>query len=122
LDNRSRDRLQRQGRDTQTLNLSLISVHYSEYTGIVGDIMKATITTAQILQSEGQPQFTHLADFLTVPRTTSHPALAGTASLPISPSDDPSSPSSGNISNNREPSPSLMGGIPDVVVVQLEDP
>ena len=61
-----------------------------------------------------------LADFLIAPGTGSHSALAGTASLPISASDDPSSPSPGNISNNREASHNLAGGIPGVIV-QLED-
>src|ERR1700730_11056240 len=101
----SRDRLHRQGRDIQTLNLLHISVHYSEYTGIGGDIKNATTVTAQILQSEGQPQFTHLLSRLSDrPGTGSRSALAGAASLPMSVSDNPSSPSPGNISNNREAS------------------
>ncbi|KAI5984571.1 hypothetical protein EDC04DRAFT_2615697 [Pisolithus marmoratus] len=71
---KSRGRLQRQGKDMQTLNLMPISAYYRDFTGIEGDIKNATTLTGQIIQSKGQPQFT--LPVRTAPGTSSNSASA----------------------------------------------
>ncbi|KAF8230391.1 hypothetical protein L208DRAFT_1400610 [Tricholoma matsutake] len=63
-----------------------------EFTGIEGEIENVTTLTAQVLRSDGQ-----LAEFMKGPGTSSH--SAGATSPAITSSEDPSSPSPGNISD-----------------------
>ncbi|KAI6045289.1 hypothetical protein EDC04DRAFT_2598869 [Pisolithus marmoratus] len=111
---KSRGRLQRQGKDRQTLNLMPFSAYYRDYTGIEGDIKNATTLTAQIVQSKGQPQFT--LPVRTAPGTSSNSASAA----PLGASSDSSSPSPENIQNSQVASHAVVGSIPDVGV-QLDN-